>query len=157
MSDIEEDKVNEEDNCKFIGVDPLAWLSDEEKQSVIEESKSQIEAENSSDNLAKEEVSLEGENDNTSYTIDLENTITIRDVAELMDELSFIDVSVTKIIFECAEVDKTDAAAMQLLTGYSLFAIEEGKKVVWNNPSEVFCHSINLLGLGDIINVPLAA
>lgn len=157
MSDIEENKVNEKDNSKLIGVDPLAWLSDEEKQSVMEESKSQIEAGNSSDNLAIKEVSPEDENDNASYTINLENTITIRDVAELMDELSFIDVSVTKVIFECAEVDKTDAAAMQLLTGYSLFAIEEGKKVVWNNPSEVFCHSIKLLGLNDIINMSLAA
>ena len=154
MSDIEKNKENEaEDKSKLIGVDPLAWLSDEEKQSVLEESRSQekVVSDNSSQ---QEETILE---DKTSYTVNLENTITIRDVAELMGELSLIASSVTTVVFECAEVDKADAAAMQLLTSYYLFATEEGKTVVWNNPSEVFCHSINLLGLNNILNVSLAA
>ena len=157
MSDIEKNKENEaEDKSKLIGVDPLAWLSDEEKQSVLEESKSQSVAEDDKSSQQEESV-LEDENDKTSYTVNLKNTISIRDVADLMGELRLVDSSVTKVIFECAEVEKTDAAAMQLLTSYYLFATEEGKKVVWNNPSEVFCHSINLLGLDGIINMSLAA
>lgn len=157
MSDSNENKTNEtEDNGSLIGVDPLAWLSDEEKQSVLEESKQQ-EAVIAEDSSNEEKDITPEETVKTSYTVNLEEAITIRDVAELMDELSFIDAGVTEVIFECAQIEKTDAAALQLLTGYYLFAIEEGKKVVWNNPSETFCHSINLLGLGDIVNVSLAA
>ncbi|MGB1800081.1 MAG: STAS domain-containing protein [Gammaproteobacteria bacterium] len=154
MNETEENKVSEEDNSSLIGVDPLAWLSDEEKQSVLEENKEEVVNDNSSE---QEENSLEDESDKTTYTVNFENTITIRDVEELMDEFSFIDASVTKVVFECAEVDKTDAAAMQLLTAYYLFAMEEGKEVVWNNPSEMFCHSFSLLGLNEIINLSLAA
>lgn len=176
MSDSNENITDEtEESSSLIGVDPLAWLSDEEKQTVLEQSKEQgapvgeesiaSEEENNaveetvaaSEELPETESNSAEETDKNSYTVNLESSVTIRDVAELMDELSFIDPSISEVIFECAQVEKTDAAALQLLTGYYLFAIEEGKTVVWNNPTEALCHAVNLLGLSDIINVSLAA
>ena len=178
MSDANENEVNEKEaDTNLIGVDPLAWLSDEEKQSVLQESQKKEEAVSSEETddetnevmaemetvaeaeeeeAEKESVSVEAEN-KSSYTVKLESAVTIRDAAELMDELSFIDAGVKEIIFDCDQIEKTDAAALQLLTGYYLFAIEDGKKVVWNNPSDAFCHSVSLLGLDDIIKISQAA
>jgi ABC-type transporter Mla MlaB component len=150
MSDTNENKTEEtEGKSSLIGVNPLAWLSDEEKKSVLDENKETV--------TKAEEKTAEVQSGSTSYQVDLESAVTIRDVAELLDELNNIDAGIIEIVFECAQIEKTDAAALQLLTGYYLFAIEEGKQVVWNNPSEAFCYSVNLLGLSDIINVSLAA
>lgn len=169
MSDSDNNEVKKDvGDSDLIGVDPLAWLSEEEKESVLQQSKQQEEPvlENEvPDEETKSDITEVADNpdnpvdesDNSTYKIDLDTAVTIRDVAELMDELSFIEPDVTEVIFECSQIEKTDAAAVQLLTGYYLFAKEEGKKVVWSNPTEAFCHSVNLLGLGDILNISLAA
>ena len=174
MSDINENKDSEaEADSSLIGVDPLAWLSDEEKETVLQQSQEQETQDSVPENIeettvAKEIMSEPDENveeetkeleqaDKTTYTVSLEDAVTIRDVAELMDELSFISEETKEVVFDCSNIEKTDAAALQLLTGYYLFAIEEGKTVTWNNPTEAFCHAVSLLGLDDIINISLAA
>ncbi len=134
MSDETENNI---DKSSLIGVDPLAWLSEEEKASVLNESKSKAA--------------------NEPYLIKLNSAITIRDITELMAELNSIDPNEMELVFESDQVEKVDAAALQLLSGFYLFAIEAGKKVVWKKPSEALCSAVELLGLKDIINLPSAA
>lgn len=144
MNDETENTVSEsetaEDKSNLIGVDPLAWLSEEEKESMLNENKTAVEGK-----------------ENAPYLIKLNSAITIRDITELMDQLNNISVDETELVFECDQVEKMDAAALQLLTGFYLFALEEGKKVVWDKPSDAFCSAVTLLGLNDIINLPSVA
>jgi anti-anti-sigma regulatory factor len=149
MSDENTENKSEttEDKSNLIGVDPLAWLSEEEKESVLNENKEA----SASDNDSAEEKG------NTLYVIKLNTAITIRNINELMDELNSIEPDEMELIFESDQVDKVDAAALQLLLGFYLFAIEEGKNVVWDKPSEAFCHAVELLGMKDVLNLPSIA
>jgi len=147
----DESKTNDNDlsaaegKSNLIGVDPLAWLSEEEKESVLNES---TEKEMSANNEVEED---------DPCVIKLNSAITIRDITELMDELNNINTDATELIFESEQVEKIDTAALQLLSGFYLFSIKSGKKITWNKPSEAFCHAAKLLGLKDIINLPSAA
>jgi len=141
MSDNENDKNN------LIGVDPLAWLSDEEKQSVLNK------AENSeilaSGNEQKKMAS--------TYTVNLSSALTIRDVSELMDELNAIDNACNEIVFETEQLERVDAAALQLLSAFYLSATSATKKVIWNRPGEALCHAVEVLGLSEVINIKSTA
>jgi anti-anti-sigma regulatory factor len=143
MNDKNENSSAEE-KSDLIGVDPLAWLSEEEKASMLNENKST----DKSDSVNDEDT-----NEGASCLIKLNSIITIRDVNELMEELNAISSDKTELVFECEHVEKMDAASLQLLTGFYLFAIEEGKKVVWDKPSDAFCKAVTILGLNDIINI----
>ena len=70
-----------------------------------------------------------------------------------MEELNNISPDKNELVFESEQVERVDAAAMQLLLGFYLFAIGAGKKVIWDKPSDAFCNAVDLLGLKDIINI----
>ena len=125
----------------LIGVDPLAWLSEEEKQSVLNEDKG------SNDEKAT------GNSPESSFTINLPTAITIRNVSELMDELNDIDDKHQELIFEAENIERIDTAALQLILGFYLFSTNAGKKVIWNNPSPTLQNAVEILGLKEIINV----
>ena len=158
MSDEIKNKENEsdanEDKSNLIGVDPLAWLSDEEKTSVLNESK---EHSTEASDVEKDGEEKVGKSADGSCFIKLNSAITIREITELMEKLNDISPDKTEIVFEAEHVEKVDAAAMQLLSGFYLFSIEAGKKVVWDKPSDAFCSAVTLLGLNDIINLPAIA
>jgi ABC-type transporter Mla MlaB component len=151
MNDENENTENEsesiEDKSSLIGVDPLAWLSEEEKESVLNENK---------EASASDKDSSEGKG-RAPYLIKLNTAITIRDINELMNELNSIEPDEMELVFESDQVEKVDAAALQLLLGFYLFSIEEGKKIIWDKPSEALCHAVELLGMKDIINLPSIA
>lgn len=146
---------NTEDKSNLIGVDPLARLSEEEKTSVLNENKETATTEESSVVENTEEASVE--EGGNSYVIKLNDAVTIRNITELIEELNSIGSDKTELVFESEKIEKVDAAAIQLLSGFYLFSIEAGKKVVWDKPSEAFCSAVKLLGLNDIINLPSAS
>lgn len=134
------EKNEESENKKnLIGVDPLAWLSDEEKESVLNEKNS------------------DASDESHSCLITLNSAITIRDMTELMNELNNIASEKKELIFDSENVEKIDAAALQLLSGFYLFSVKEGRKVIWQNPSEAFCGGADLLGLTEILQLPAVA
>lgn len=143
-----------EDKSNLIGVDPLAWLSEEEKSSVLKESKEASEAPESQASDIAEDSAKEG---SAPYLIKLHDAITIRGISELMEELNNISPDENELIFESEQVEKVDAAALQLLLGFYLFAIEAGKKVIWDKPSKALCSAVELLGMKDIINLSSAS
>ncbi len=137
--------IPNEDKQSLIGVDPLAWLSDEEKESVL-------------NNNQTSQSDVDGGDQNqvaNTYTVNLNSALTIRDVSELMDELNQIDDKHNEVIFESEQLEKVDTAALQLLLGFYLFATDAGKKVIWNKPSEALCHAVEILGLKEILNLKL--
>lgn len=139
MSDNE--NSTEDDKQNLIGVDPLAWLSDEEKQTVLNENKaSEVEAGQES-------------NSESAYTISLPSALTIRDVSELMEELNEIDDKHQELVFDAENIERVDTAAMQLILGFYLFAKDSGRKVIWNKPSETLHHAAEILGLKELINI----
>jgi anti-anti-sigma regulatory factor len=106
------------------------------------------------DNDTPNEVDADDQNQaDESYTVNLNSSLTIRDVSELIAELNQIDDDHNKVIFESEQLEKVDTAALQLLLGFYLFATNAGKKVIWNKPSEAFCHAAELLGLKEILNL----
>lgn len=137
------DETPDENKQSLIGVDPLAWLSDEEKESVLNNNQE------SSSDVNTEDQSQAG----TTYTVKLNSALTIRDVSGLMEELDQIDDAHNEVVFESEQLEKIDTAALQLLLGFYLFATDAGKKVIWNKPSEALCHAVELLGLKDILNL----
>jgi len=148
MMSNDEDKVHneetpDEDKQSLIGVDPLAWLSDEEKQSVV----------NEYEKIQSDVNSEDQDRAGTTYTVNLNSALTISDVSGLMAELNQIEDKHNKVIFESEHLDKVDTAALQLLLGFYLFATDAGKKVIWNKPSEALCHAVELIGLKDILNL----
>lgn len=98
----------------------------------------------------QEEISGSGE---FYIDIDLGTSLTIRDISMLMEELNQIDDAKQNLIFETENLEKVDTAALQLLSGYYLFATGAGKTVTWHNPSDALCHASELLGLKDILNL----
>jgi len=145
-----------ESKANLIGVDPLAWLSEEEQASVSSDNK-EVGTETKAIGTVENTGEDYAEENGSSYFIKLNDVVTIRNVSELMEQLNSIDPDKTDLVFESDQVEKVDAAALQLLTGFYLFAIEEGKKVVWHKPSDALCRAVDLLGLKDIINISSAA
>lgn len=129
------------DKQNLIGVDPLAWLSDEEKASVIN----------------KEAENTNGNNANQVYSVNMKTAFTIRDATDILTELNAIDDKYNEIVFELEQLERVDAAALQLLLGFYLFTTEAGKKVVWHEPNDIFCDAVELLGLKDIIGLQALA
>jgi anti-anti-sigma regulatory factor len=136
------DTNTSDDSSSLIGVDPLAWLSEEEKETL------------QNHNNETTENNGDGEQENSSCLIKLNSAITIRDVSDLLEELNNISADKNELIFESNMVERVDTAALQLLLGFYLFAIDAGKKVVWDKPSEALCKAVNMLGLNDVIDFP---
>ena len=156
MSDDKENIKEEaaaDNQNSLIGVDPLAWLSDEEKAAIANQKNEAPEEE-----LPKEENQSSAEVVTDSvYTVQLSNALTIRDISELIQELSNIGDDKNELVFESEQVERVDAAAMQLLLGFYIFAVDAGKKVIWQKPSEALCNAVELLGLNEIIDISAAA
>jgi ABC-type transporter Mla MlaB component len=136
-----------EEQSSLIGVDPLAWLSEEEKESLQNQNDENILAQKSSSSSKQEE---------SPFLIELDSAITIRDVSELLEQLNNISPDKNELVFEASKVERVDTAALQLLSGFYLFAIDAGKKVIWNRPSEALCKAVELLGLTKVINMQSA-
>lgn len=141
MSDNE---TAEDKQTSLIGVDPLAWLSDEEKAAMVNQPK---------EVASETQQQHEDEQSGSAYTIKLNSALTIRDITELMEELNNIGDDKNELIFESEQVERVDAAAMQLLVGFYLFAVDAGKNVIWDKPSEALCNAVRLLGLNEVINI----
>ena len=141
------DEQGENNQQNLIGVDPLAWLSDEEKQSVLNENQEPV----------KTNVIESNDENGERYTLKLHSALTIRDASELLEKLNEIDDTHKEIVIEAEDLQRVDAATLQLLLGFYLFATDAGKKIVWNKPNEALCHAVELLGLNSVINLKAAA
>lgn len=92
-------------------------------------------------------------NDNECFEIDLKTSITIRDVASLFERLKAVPPNTHSISFKCSEVERADAAALQLLTLFNENSLIQGYQVKWDAPSDVLLSSAALLGLSETLHL----
>jgi ABC-type transporter Mla MlaB component len=142
----------------LIGVDPLAWLNEEDAQSDLNTPVSEGEA----DVVAAEEIQSEVKasssasvagSDNECFEIDLKTSITIRDVASLFERLKAVPPNTHSISFKCSEIERADAAALQLLALFNENSLTQGYQVKWDAPSDVLLSSAALLGLSELLHL----
>jgi len=58
-----------------------------------------------------------------------------------------------EIQFDVSQLERIDAAALQMIYAFSKEAATNGTPLVWNEPSEAFVKSAKLLGLAGLMNL----
>jgi anti-anti-sigma regulatory factor len=58
-----------------------------------------------------------------------------------------------EIQFDVSQIERIDAAALQMIYAFSKEADTNGTPLVWDEPSEAFIRSAKLLGLAEKINL----
>lgn len=62
-----------------------------------------------------------------------------------------------EISFDVSKIERIDAAALQMLYAYSKEAAKNGHALEWQDPSEAFIRSAELLGLTELMNLSSSA
>jgi len=91
--------------------------------------------------------------DSDVTVIECGDALGIADVGDLYAEL-LIKLAEGHIVhFDVSQIERIDAAALQVLYAYSKEAEKQGHSLPWNSPSEAFIRSVNLLGLAERMNI----
>ncbi len=61
------------------------------------------------------------------------------------------------LVLNASQVDRVDTAALQVLGAFIQSANDRKQTVAWEDPSESLCQSAALLGLSEILCLPIAA
>ncbi len=128
---------NETDNNiaapDLIGVDPLAWMSESEKQELANTDNTQAQ-------------------DSNQQSIELMSVLTIRESEELMSLLKNTSQA-SHVVIDASQVEKLDAAAVQIIASYYKTASQEGATIQWKEPSSVLLDAFQILGLSEAIGI----
>ena len=85
--------------------------------------------------------------------IDCGDTLTITDVSKLYAELLVPLAEGTPVNLNVSNIERIDTAAVQLIYSFFREAQTQGYAIEWKAPSQAFCHSIQLLGLAEQMNI----
>ncbi len=77
----------------------------------------------------------------------------IADVGDLYAKLLIEVAEGHAIRFNASDIERIDAAALQIIYAYSKEAEKQGHALVWEAPSEAFIRSAKLLGLAERMNI----
>lgn len=77
----------------------------------------------------------------------------IADVGDLYAKLLTEVAEGNVIRFDISQLERIDAAALQMLYAYSKEAEKQGHVLIWEAPSEAFLRSTRLLGLASVMNI----
>jgi len=86
--------------------------------------------------------------------VKLPNELNIRQVAELKEQLIEALNTDSDISLDGSDVDMVDAAALQLLLAFTQQAALKKCQVEWGDMSESFLNAVELVGLGESLNLP---
>lgn len=81
------------------------------------------------------------------------DSLDISGVGELHQQLSKALKGGQAVAFDASQVQRADAAGLQLLAAFCRTARSRGVTVNWRQASEVFTQSASLLGLDDMLAV----
>ena len=84
-------------------------------------------------------------------TIACGDSLDISGVGELHQQLSKALKAGRAVTLDASQVQRADAAGLQLLAAFCQSARSRGVTVTWRQPPEVFNQSASLLGLDDIL------
>ena len=161
----------------LIGIDPLAWMSDEvseidlvsveteevsasepktvevvDEEHSVEESTTEVEAITDTEEVdqeTKEEEMTDMEIKKGGDGFKLEGPISIADVAELHEQFKTYIAEGDDLEIDCSEVEGVDAAALQLLTAFINEAEKQDNKLIWKEPSDSLQATVLMMGLKD--------
>jgi len=85
--------------------------------------------------------------------IDCGETLGIADVGDLYATLLTELAEGNTVRLDVSEIERIDAAALQMIYAYSKEAIRQGEALSWISPSQAFLRSVNLLGLAERMNI----
>lgn len=89
---------------------------------------------------------------NTTHVV-LEAALGIRDARVLHEKLDAALNAATAIVVDGSRVERLDAAAMQVLTGFTRAARERGLAFTWQSPSPVLQQAARVLGLEQLLEL----
>lgn len=85
--------------------------------------------------------------------IECGETLGIADVGDLYARLLTEVAEGNVMRFDISQLERVDAAALQMLYAYSKEAEKQGHTLRWDAPSEAFLRSARLLGLASVMNI----
>jgi anti-anti-sigma regulatory factor len=83
----------------------------------------------------------------------LEAALGVRDARVLHEKLDTVLAAATAIIIDGSRIERLDAAAMQVLAGFTRAARERGLALTWHNPSPVLQQAARVLGFETILEM----
>ncbi len=85
--------------------------------------------------------------------IDCGDALGISDVGDMHTRILMELSEGYEIQFNVSQIERIDAAALQMIYAFSKEADTNGVPLVWDKPSEAFVRSATLLGLADKMNL----
>ena len=130
----------------MIGVDPLAWLADENKsEHEADESRDSSEAagvvENETYQDDRNAILVLDEVQDISKSIALKN-----DIMSMINELDMLTINAEK-------VDRIDGSAIQILCSLFTYAKNNNLMIAWFNPSDVLLKAAEITGVKDLLEL----
>ena len=83
----------------------------------------------------------------------LEAALGIRDARAMHEQLNTVLAAATAVVLDGSRVERLDAAAMQVLVGFTRAAREQGLALTWQNPSPVLQQAARVLGFETILEM----
>lgn len=145
----------------MIGLDPLAWLKDEaEDAEVIEEDKTVSKVKPKKKTAAKKAVSKKSAKEKITKSnktdegavFKIQDVQDISSVSTVHSELKEL-LSNEKVILDGEQVERIDAASLQLFYSFIEEARTAGVEVSWRSPSNVLSNNAKLLGMEDALQL----
>ncbi len=88
----------------------------------------------------------------TTYVV-LEAALGIRDARALHEKLNAVLAAATAVVLDGSRIERLDAAAMQVLAGFTRTARKRGLALTWQSPSPVLQQAARVLGFELILEM----
>mgnify|MGYP000379595428 CR=1 FL=1 len=85
--------------------------------------------------------------------IECGDAIGVADVGDLYAKLLTELAEGNAVSFDVSEIERIDAAALQMVYAYSKEASKQGQQLTWITPSDAFMRGATLLGLAERLNI----
>ncbi len=89
----------------------------------------------------------------TDQVIDCGDALSIADVGDVYAKLLTPLAENKSVKIDCSQIERIDAAGIQMLYAFSKEAAAHGHPLNWEQPSEAFVRSARLLGLAELMNI----
>lgn len=79
---------------------------------------------------------------------------TIKEAGALHQRLLKCLEQTTPVVLDAGDIDRVDAAGLQLLVGFTVDCMERGIVFSWSGRSKIFEQSVQRLGIGALLESP---
>ena len=143
----------------MIGHDPLAWLKDDAEDAEItevEEKPVTKAKKKTAKKTATKKTAAKGKKTESDTVFEIQAVQDISSVTELHEEMKKLFKN-EKVIIDGQQIERIDAASLQLILSFIQEAKVNNVDVVWRSPSEALSNSAKLLGMEDALQLNKAA